>query len=168
MTFLISVAYIIFTPVVCFYLYNWSAVFKEMSEYSEEDWDKVTEEIGASRNEVRYLSNTQKKVMKHGNKFLFLTVGSLIWIFLGVTIGKITSSITDHSVLKWVAYFGMYFVFLRFPFAVINGVIETAYEIEKIPEKALFAILMIGFYALSICCYAGLPSFFKWHLYFLN
>lgn len=167
MTFLISLAYIILTTVVCFYIYTWSATFKEMADFSSEDWDKITEEVNNTGREVDSLSESQKKILNYGTKILFLIIGCMIWSIMGITIGKIASSVTEHAVLKWFVYIGMYFLFLRIPFGLTNGMIESINELEHFPEKALFAIFMIGFYGLSICCYVVLPSFLKWHLFLL-
>ncbi len=167
MTFLIYAAYILISMAISTYLYSWVATFKEMSEFSEEDWDTITEEVNESGKEVEHLSEAQKKTMRYVNKVVFLTIGCLVWIFMGITIGRIASEVTEHSIWKWVVYIGMYFLFLRIPFGVTSRLIQSVQKFKQFPEKALFSILMIGFYILSICCYNALPGFLKWHLAFL-
>ncbi|MEZ4887234.1 MAG: hypothetical protein R3E32_21055 [Chitinophagales bacterium] len=145
MTIFINVAHIIITIGISAYFYTWLATFKELSEFSDKDWDETVGEINQSGRKIEQMSASQKNVMKYVNKAVFIIVGCLVWVFMVVTIGKIASSLTEHYIAKWLVYIGMYFLFLRIPFGVINRVVHSIHEFKEFPEKVLFSILMIGF-----------------------
>lgn len=168
MTLLIQIIYIIASLGIGIYAYLWIATFKEISEFTDEDWNKNVEEVNESGRDVGYLNKSQKAAMKYVNKGIFLVLGCLIWTLIAVTMGKIASNLTMHPIWKWFVHLGIYFLLLRTPFGVANKILKSLHPLKKFPEEVLFVLFMIAFYILSIYYYEALPSFLKWHLVFLS
>lgn len=168
MNVLLQIGYIVGSLGLGIYAYIWVSTFKEISEFTDEDWNKTIEEVNESGKGVEGLSKSQKATMRFVNKGIFLVFGCLIWTLTAVTMGKIASDITMHPIWKWFVHLGMYFLLLRIPFGVANRIVKSFNPSKKFPEEVLFVIFMIAFYILSIYYYEALPSFLKWHLVFLS
>ena len=161
MTFLIKTAYIIGSTTIGLATYYWSSTFKKMGEASTEELNEDEHEEGDK------VSESEAVWINHFGNIAFTLIGSLVWAYMAVTIGKIASDVTNHFILKWFVYFFMYFLFLRFPFGVSKKMVKRSYDFKDFPEVILFSLVMIVFYILSIYCYNALPGFLKWHLVFL-
>jgi len=161
MKILISVAYLLATFFLG-YLYFWSAIFKRMGMATSKEVNEDLEENEepATEGEVNALKNI--------TNVLFLIIGFICWLYIGITVGRIASMITTHFILKWIVYVLMFFLFVRIPFGVLNRMIKKTYKFERFPEKILFSMTMIGSYILSICCYIKLPKLFNWFLMYLD
>lgn len=144
------------------FLYIRSAIFKKMGELSiikiNEGEDKPEEKVNEA--DIRVINKV--------GIIAFLLVGALIWILLGIGVGKVTTGITDNNILKWLTYLAFYFIFLRFPFGVANRTIKRIYEFKAFPEKVLFAIVMIAGFFLGIYYFDSLPWILKFHMIFIN
>lgn len=161
MGFIIKTIYLLLSLYIGGKLYIWIGGFKGVSQLSPE-------QVNEDRIATEYLDPSD---IKNVNKFglaVFLILSTLLWSIIGLTIGKIAAEITYHKVFRWFSYILMYFFFLRVPLGVLGSMLKEYYEIEKMPEQAMFSILSLTFYILAICCYDSIPMLFKWHLYFLN
>ena len=107
-------------------------------------------------------------MIKWFNGAAFLLLGMLIWSVLGLTVGKVVDLAAPLGWMKWLVYILMYFILLRFPFGVFNGVIKENHEFDFFPEKFLFSLMTIVFYIRAIFFYDSIPYFMKWHLALLN
>ncbi len=143
-------------------IYFWSSIFKKLGIMSQEELNEEGEK------EEDLVTASETTFVNYLGSVIFLLIGITVWSYLGITIGKIASDITQHSILKWIVYVFVYFIFLRFPFGVGNKMIKRSYAFEKFPEKILFSFVMIASYVFAICCYKVIPWFFKWHLQLLN
>lgn len=161
MELLIKLGYLVGTITIGLFLYYWTSSFKKLGESSLEEMNEGEEDKGI-------LTESEGKQINKVGTTVFVILGVIIWAVFSITIGKIASSMTDHSILKWVSYVGVYFIFLRFPFGVGNRMVKNSYDFEQFPEKIIFSITMICFYVLSICCYDYIPNLLKWHLVYLN
>ena len=159
---LIRIGYIIGVIVRGISIYYWSSTFKKMGDSSIEEINEDEE------HEDDMLNDSEAKLLKYFSTSFFILIGFFVWAYIGTTIGKITSDITNHKLLKWICYFFMYFIFLRLPFGVGSRMVKKAFDFESFHEKIIFAITMIAFYILSICCFDIIPNLFKWHLFYLN
>ena len=161
MEILIKIGYILGSLFLGIYVYFWSSTFKKLGLSTREELnegEEIPEEM---------VDELETKWINYFGTTVFILIGIIIWTLIGITIGRITSQITDQPILKWIAYFLMYFIFLRIPFGVGNKMVIKSYDLEFLPEKIIFAIFMVVAYVWSICCYDSLPSFLKWHLCFL-
>jgi len=159
---LIPIAYLLGTFLLG-YLYYWSAIFKEMG--MKATIDDVNEDLEEGEEPA---TEGEVNALKNVFNVIFLIVGFICWLYIGITVGRIAPMITGHFILKWIVYVLMYFIFVRFPFGVLNRMIKKTYELERFPEKILFSMTMIGSYILSICCYEKLPKLFNWFLMYLD
>ena len=161
MTFIIKSIYVVSTLLIGGYAYHWFGTFKRLSEFTcdefNEDWD-----------DEKAICESQALTARNFSYTIFVVSGLVIWAFVGTTMGKIAADITHHNILKWVAYFAAYMLLVRLPVGVTSKAILHLYEIKRMPEKGLFAIVALTFYLLGIFCYDYLPGILKWHLYFLN
>lgn len=161
LTFLIKIGYLVGTIGIGLMLYYWSSTFKKLG-------DATIEELNEEEEEEDLVDESESKLINYLGTGMFILTGFFIWAYLGTTVGKIASELTDHFILKWLGYFMMYFVFLRFPFGVGNKMVKRSYDFQQFPEKIIFSITMILFFVLAICCFDYIPNLFKWHLMYLN
>ena len=158
MGLLIKSGYLIASIVIGIYLYYWSSNFKKMG-------DSTTAELNEDEEASEELVDEKEtKFINYFGTFAFIIIGTIIWTHLGMTAGKIASDLSENSIIRWIGYVLIYFIFLRFPFGVGNKMVKRSYEFERFPEKIIFVIVMILSFALSICCYDSFPQFLKWHL----
>ena len=162
MIFLVKVGYIIGSVTVGVYLYYWSSFFKRLGMTSMEELNEE-EEI-----QEDLVDERETSIINYFGSASFLLMGILIWIFMGITVGKIASETSDIKIIRWVGYVLLYFLFLRFPFGIGNRMVKKSYNFETLPEKIPFVIVMILAYIISICCFEALPGFLKWHLSLLE
>lgn len=155
---LIKIGYLLGTIIIGLALYYWSATFKKISELSPKEINKDEED---------HLDESESTVVNRIGTAMFILTGFFIWAHMGTTIGKIAADISNHAILKWIYYFFMYFIFLRFPFGFGNKMIKRRYDFKRFSEKIIFSITMIVFYISAICCFDMIPKIFKWHLIYL-
>lgn len=161
MGFIIKTIYLIGTLIIGGKLYIWFGGFKGVSELDVEQVNEDREE------EERLRPEDVRGVNKFG-LVVFVVFGTLLWAIIGLTIGKIAAEITYHRVFRWFSYVLVYFIFLRLPLAILSRMLMEYYEVEKLPEKAMFLIISLTCYILAISSYDAIPYLFKWHLYFLE
>ncbi len=162
MIFLIKTAYLLGSLTIGLYLYFWSGPFKVVGESTMDELNND------GFDQDKLLDKSDVRQVKQIGNVLFIVLGFLIWAYLGTTVGKIASDLSDNNFLRWLAYFFMYFIFLRFPFAVVTKILKKIYELRAQGETTFFAITMIAFYVWAIVNYDTIPYLFKWHLVFLN
>jgi len=162
MEVLIKITYLFIVLTVGTYLYYWSSNFKKLGASTMKELNEEEE------NKEDLFNESETKMLNYFGTTMFIIIGVLIWTILGITVGKIAADITDKNFLKWLVYFLMYFIFLRFPFGVGNKMVKRSYSFNRLPEKFIFFIVIIASYILSICSYDKLPQLLKWHLYYLN
>lgn len=92
---------------------------------------------------------------------LFIFFGVLVWHFMSLTTGRIAYLLQPSDLFKIIVYFFIYFLFLRIPFGTINRTIMKSYELKIMPEKIIFALVMIVSYILGIVAYSIVPSYLK-------
>lgn len=161
MGFIIKTAYLIGTLIIGGKLYIWFGGFKGVSELN-------IEQVNEDRPEEERLEAEDVKGVNKFGLAVFVVFSTLIWAIIGLTMGRIASEITYHKVFSWLMYVLVYFIFLRLPLAVLSRMLIEYYEIEKMPEKAMFVIVSLACYILGISSYEAIPFLFKWHLYFLE
>ncbi len=123
-----------------------------------EDEDSESEKVNAR----------ESKVINYFGLIAFVLIGIFVWSILGITIGRVSSLLSPDNFWKWILYFFMYFIFLRFPFGVGNKMVKRAYDFETFNEKVIFSVAMIASYILALCCYDSIPNLLTSHLYFLD
>lgn len=161
MGFIIKTTYLIGTLIIGGKLYIWFGGFKGVSELN-------AEQVNEDRPEEERLRPEDVKGVNKFGLAVFVIFSTLIWAIIGLTMGRIASEITYHKVFSWLMYVLVYFIFLRLPLAVLSRMLIEYYEIEKMPEKAMFVIVSLACYILGISSYEAIPFLFKWHLYFLE
>lgn len=114
------------------------------------------------------ISEKEAKTVNIVGRILFLSAGSIIWIFMGITIGQLAYLLRPSDLMAIIFYLFIYMFCLRFPFGVINKTIKRMYEVELMPEKLVFVILMILGYVVGINCYESIPDFLNWQLWLVK
>ncbi len=143
-------------------LYTWSGVFKNMAISTLYELNEDEE------NEKDILDEKEGRILNYVGMFLFLSIGILLWSLQAIAVGKVARELALYAIPAWLCYILMYFFFLRFPFGIGNKSVKRSYDIEAIPEKIPFFLVIMVFYILAICCYDSLPEFMKWHLNILT
>ncbi len=147
-------------------VYYYSGVLKILSSATVEELNdselSITEE-GELQEEFpeEIISPNEAKTMNYIATILFITIGSITWISVGVICGNVAYLCSPSEVFKLLVYFLIYILLLRFPFGVVNKTIQKTYELEIIPEKIIFAMLMITSYLYGINFFDSMPSFIK-------
>lgn len=100
-------------------------------------------------------------------QWAFILLGILIWSVLGISVGRIAYLFQPSDLMKLLAYFLIYFLFLRIPFGTTNKIIMKTYEHDTMPDKIVFAIVMILGFIIGINFYESVPDLMKWHLQLL-
>ncbi len=162
MDFLIRTSYLVGSIIIVVYVYYWSSAFKKLGASTIDELNEEEED------EIDLVDASEAKFINYFGTITFLVIGTVIWTLLGLTVGKIAGDIIKPSMLQWLDYFLMYFLFLRLPFGVGNKMVKSSYDFKNFPEKLPFALAMILAYVFSICCYESLPGILKWHLIYLN
>ncbi|MEM7102426.1 MAG: hypothetical protein AAF502_04775 [Bacteroidota bacterium] len=162
MAFFIQLSYLLALLTIGTYIYFWSSTFKKLGSSTVEELNEGEEKVEDLVNEG------EARMINYFGSSVFLLIGSLIWVHLGIAIGQFALDISDNRIVRYFGYFFMYFIFLKFPFGVGNKMVKRSYDFKHFPEKIWFALLMIASYIFSICCYDMIPSFLKWHLSLLN
>lgn len=148
-------------------LYYLSGIFKMLGSTSLEemnDSDLVVSEQGELIEHFpdELVSPKEANIVNIFGKIMFILIASLLWSFMGLTVGYAAFLLQPSELMKLFTYFFIYFIFLRIPFGVANKSIKKSYEIEVMPEKLIFAILMIINFIIGINYNEGLPYLFKW------
>lgn len=162
MAVLVKIIYLIAQPILTLYIYDWSAVFKKMGISTAAEINE------GETKEADLVDESEAKYINYVGSFIFIFIGSFLWGLLGITVGKITTALFENTILTIVIGIILYFVFLRIPFGAGNKMIVKSYDLPRVPEKNIFAIVMITLYVLAICCFEKLPQFMTFHLYFLK
>ena len=159
MMLLIKITYVLGTLLLCGYAYHWFGSFKRLSECT---CDEFNAEILESEENI---CESEALAARNFSYTIFVVTGLLIWSFLGVTMGKVATEMTSHSVLRWIVYFTFYLLFVRLPVGATSRAIVEIYSIERLPEKYLFTVVALTFYIMSIFWYDSVPFLWKWHLF---
>jgi len=117
--------------------------------------------------ETDKVSSKEAKALNIASHMLFIFIGVLIWSLLGITIGKVASTLAPTNYLKWPVYFLVYFIFLRIPFGFGNKMMQRSYKFTEFKERPLFSIVMIASFMMSICCYEIIPNILKFQMQWL-
>ncbi len=171
---IITILLLTATIVIGNILYYYSGIFKKMGITSSEemnDSDLVVSEEGELIENFpdEIISTKEAKTVNIFGETLFILIASLLWIYMGLTVGYAAFSLQPSELMKLLTYFIVYFFFLRIPFGVVNRTIKKSYEIKVMPEKLLFAILMMISYIIGINYSENLPYVLKWqYLLFEN
>lgn len=154
--------HLLIPTVIAIYIYFWSSSFKKLSVMS---MDEMNEDETHEKNIVTI---EEANGINRIGQAIFLLIGIIIWSLIGICIGRIACLVAPENFMKWFVYIGLYILFIRIPFGTANKMIKKAYgDIFILYEKVVFFLVMIFSYVASVYCYDSIPSFFKWHLYFL-
>lgn len=150
-------------------LYFFSGIFKKIGVTDVEEMNAsemaVTEDGVLEENFPDELMTTKEATAVNvAGRLLFLIAGSLIWIFIGLTVGQIAFLMRPSDLMAILFYFFIYIFCLRFPFGVVNKTIKKTYEVDLMPEKLVFVILLILSYIIGINNYKNMPEFLSWQL----
>ncbi len=146
--------------IVGYWIYFNSMPFKGMSIITEEELDSFGEFEG-NEDEKRFA----RQFIHQVGFIIFLILATLSCLYLGITVGRYASFITDHYIAKWFVWFLMYVLFLRFPFNILTKMAITKLRLEELlTEKLFFTLIMIFGFFLAIYNFSAIPYIFKWHL----
>lgn len=100
-------------------------------------------------------------------RFTFVIVGTLVWIMLGISAGSFAAHFGLIGIAQWLIFVACYFLLLRFPFGILNRMIQSDLEAKKFPEFIVFWATFMSMYAMAIYYYGQLPRFLTWYLYWM-
>ena len=151
------------------FLYYFLGIFKKIGSASIDEVNEsemfVTEE-GELTEEFpdEEMTENEVQVFNIFGKIVFMLFGSLIWIFMGITLGRIAYLFQVPALYRFLFYLFIFFFLLRIPFGVVNKVIEKSYDVKLIPEKLIIGLSMIASYVIGINVYDVIPGFLTYHL----
>jgi len=157
MNFLLALLYLFIASGISYFIYFYSAVFKVVGDASKEELNED------ETNPAEMVNEKETNAINHFGTFVFIIIGVLVWTFMGLFVGKIANDLTDHFLLKYLSYFFLYFLFLRFPFGVLNKSMVKSHEWPYFPEKGIFALVMILFYVVGVLLADKVPHFSEWY-----
>lgn len=150
----ISILLLIYLGLLVVYFYL--GPLKKVSQQSQLDFAMDADEPDD------ILSQEETTFVNKASSIIYLSLGLIIWIYLGITVGKLSRLICNYVSFDWLIHFILYFILLRMPFGIINKSIEKTYDIDTNFQKIGFAVVMIASFILTIMFYDWLPYFLQW------
>lgn len=149
-------------------LYYFSGIFKKigittLDEINDSDLEVSDEGELVENFPDEIFEAKEMNIAKAIGRISFIIAGSTLWMFMGLTVGYAAYFARLSELVKLIAYFFIYFFLLRMPFGIANRTINKSYEMEVMPEKLIFACLMIISYIIGINYYESIPKILKWH-----
>ncbi|MEM6321390.1 MAG: hypothetical protein AAF960_27280 [Bacteroidota bacterium] len=156
MNFLVALAYLVPVTICCCYAYLLFGAFKVAGDAS---MDVLNED---ESNKDNLVDEQETVIINYSGTFIFIILGTLVWTFMGLFVGKIAGDLTTHPVWKYFSYLFLYFLFLRLPFGIVNRSIKKSYEFDFFPEKFMLALVMIIFFIVGILFRDSVSHFSNW------
>jgi len=155
---ILSVSIYIVLFLLLSYLYIQVSVLKRISTTTFEEFFEIDLENSIHVGQAA-LSSSRRVVQA-----VYLLIGSYLWTVISVSAGYIVGDALNQLSIHPLWAIIPYFLFLRFPFGVVQKIIQKKYDLDVINEKIVFSLLMITTFIIMLNRPNLIPSIFTWPL----